>query len=246
MLFTRLTRIFVALLISYAQQVRIPGPGGAAPAAAGNPTLAAPSTCFQLGANGGTTTGINLTGLGTITHISIGVFAYSLGTIPPTVSDSGSNTLTGRTAISSSEPWVRVYDVQNPTVSSSYTVTATGAGSFIAVCIVAQVGGTGAYDTTAGQLSGTQNSSAGTSVSAGPLTPTNNNEMLVTFLCYSAANSPTPGAGWTQVGSKADYSGGNNEGGIAYYQIQTTATAATASWTWSTGTRGVTTLNAYQ
>jgi hypothetical protein len=140
---------------------------------------------YVLGANGGTTTALDITGA---TNISIGVCMYtSAGTKPPTVTDSKGDTLNGRTAQDSSEPYVRIYDYDFGSAlgsTTNYTVSiGTNTSSFSSVGLIAWSGGkaSASFDLQAG---GVQNSSSGTSVQDSvSVTPSEANEILVSFLC---------------------------------------------------------------
>ncbi len=204
---------------------------------------------YALGASGGTTSSLDITGA---TNISIGVCMYTAaGTKPPTVTDSKGDTLNARTAQDSSEPYIRIYDYDFGSAlgsTTNYTVTVTSSSSFSSVGIIAWAGGkaSASFDLQAG---GIQNSSGGTSVQdSASVTPSEANEILVSFLCYSASNTPTIDSSFTTPGAndRANYSAGANEGIIQSWQIQTTATARQPTWSWTSNQRGVTALATYK
>lgn len=85
------------------------------------------------------------------------------------------------------------------------------------------------------------NTTAGaTSLPTNSVTPNSghNNALIVTGLGFSASNTPTINGGFQTPIDRIDFASGNNFGGTVSYLIQTTAAAASPTWSWSTSTDG--------
>lgn len=148
------------------------------------------------------------------------------------MSDSKSNTWTeiGPSATSAGGQIISLFYVLNPTVGSGHTFDFGGTGAYPTLCVQAWSG-------SAGGLKDQSNSSASgglvSSIQPGSITPTQNNELVVTASGWDqAGNTATDPTGYTRT----DYIAG--VGGVNYadqfeYQIQTTATATNPTWNYS-------------
>ena len=205
------------------------------------------SGVYSLGVNGGTTAPLDLTGSGTVSHISVGISFYPGFTSDlPIISDSGGNSFTCRTPVSAADNLLVTCDVDAPVVSSSYTVTLPGASQYISAAIVAKVGGlsSGSYDSTAGQTSNATASAVTTLQPTTALTPTHGGELLISFLSFSTSATPTINSGFGAPVTE-NFDSGVSVGISVSWQIQTTATARQPTWTLASSTAAVI-VNGYQ
>jgi len=154
----------------------------------------------------------------------------------PLPSDSKGNTWhPARSAFSASLSRVSLYYAYNPTVGTGHTFTCgiPATQNFPSISVVAVSGAllTDPLDQTNG---GTASSS--TTVSTGNITPTQDNELIVTSVAGQAdITTGTPPSGFT-IQTSVTFAGGVHwSSGIAT-QIQTTATTIGATWTLGTGT----------
>ena len=197
-----------------------------------------PQVSFIVAANaggptGGTTSAVNTTGA----NFESMIFC-SGSTSLPTVSDSASNSWGPPLAsyIGVSNQTLRLYAVTNPTTAANQTFTvSSGGGSYSSFVVLAFSG-----QSTLDQKNGTFATSSVTSFSPGSITPTMNNELLLTGVCsnsvpsssyaYSIDSSFTiPTNGWKP------YQAGSNYAAGSAYLIQTTATAENPTWSWTGG-----------
>jgi hypothetical protein len=124
---------------------------------------------------------------------------------------------------------VRLCWIINPTSDANYTVTATGAGSnYPSICAESRGGGNVApFD----QQNGAQiNNTFG---SPGSVTPTENNELVVTVEGHSAAGSLSVDSGFGSL-RQQDFVGGTSFGSAMASLVQTTAGAVNPVWTTTT------------
>lgn len=168
-----------------------------------------------------TTSAIDTTGA----NLLIACVAYISGTA--SVTDSKSNTWSALTAINSSVD-VRAFYVSAPTVGSGHTVTGSAAVGFPSVSLVALSGAkvSTPFDVENGAGAG------GTSVATGNVTPSENNEIVLTCLSTggSTITGVSGGAGFTILDT-VNFLTGNHLGLSHAYQIQTTAATVSATWT---------------
>jgi hypothetical protein len=172
-----------------------------------------------------TTSGVNTTGA---TLIVLAVASYSNATIPnPT--DSKSNTWTHLTSISvSTDVVIRMHYCLNPTVGSGHTFSVSTTSCFPSICMQA-FSGVRDFE----QETGHGTSSTVTTLQPGPLTPGENNCLVLSAVANSG--SSISASGYT-VASR-NYGPGTNFGSALGYKIETTAAAADAAWTWTTATK---------
>jgi len=159
------------------------------------------------------------------TLIVVGLALDSGGTISLSDSKGNSWTALGSTTQGATK-CILYYSVPTST-GSAHTFTNGGAFNFCTIFVNVFSGGklTNVFD---------QQNGAGataTTVATGSVTPTENNEVVVTALALSGAALPTSiDGGFTKTDSQ-EFGGGNNYGGSIAYLIQTTATAANPTWT---------------
>jgi hypothetical protein len=180
------------------------------------------------GLNSATTSGVDTT----TCDLLIVVGSWDPGSAP-TITDSQSNTWTRvGTDTGFTFPYVGLWFCRNPSVSASHTFTLTKTAAGIGMAIAGFAGSAAAPQD--------QNSEDGgastTSRAPGSVTPTQNNELIVTALSYSIGSSSDQAAsGFTTTDHQA-FSAGNNYGCVLAYAIQTTATATNPNWTWTGAT----------
>jgi len=174
------------------------------------------------GSGGGTSSAVDTTGA---TGIYIGYALYdNPGTV--SVSDSKGNTYTALTQSGGVGSYVRLYYCQNPTVGASHTFTVTGTAIFVAFGALAVSGSLTAssFDVESG---GTASS---TTVQPGSVTPSQDNEILVTAVSFNVINTASINSSFTLDG-QLNYSIGVNIGLGLAFKIQTTAGAENPTWT---------------
>jgi hypothetical protein len=172
-----------------------------------------------------TTAAINTTGAD---FIVVGIAAD----VGRTLSDNKGNTWTALTASSSAGPGLstaRLFYCKSPTVGTGHTFTASI--NYASVFAMAFSGsGTIPFDVEIGAVT-----TSATSLAAGNLTPSQNNSLVVALLTEGPTlASPTISTGFTVSDSIAGVSG-TAYGGVLVYELQSTATARNATWTWATG-----------
>lgn len=184
--------------------------------------------------NGGTTSSLDTTGANFLL-VSI---AYNN---TPAVSDSKSNTWTPLTLFPAGGNKVRFWYVENATVGTGHTFTVSGSSIFCCAIFTAWSGvkTTGAFDQEAGHEGiGFDD----TTPQTGPITPTENNELVVATRIDPNAN-PTGHAGYTSIDQQTFVGGTSFPSGLIY-QVQTTATTADPQWTFGIGTFAATFISA--
>ena len=177
-----------------------------------------------LGTNGGTSPAIDTTGA-TLLVISVGYYAAAT----KTVSDSYSNTWTPLTAQENSgDDGNRLWYALNPVVGTGHTFTITGSGVYLSACIAAfrGVANVTPFDVQNGAIN-----AASTTIASGSVTPSANNELVITGASGNANLSGTPtGTGMTLIDSNPYVASNQSSSGLAY-AIQTTASAINPAWT---------------
>jgi len=157
------------------------------------------------------------------------------GTGTPAISDTSSNSYTGRTSQADTfGVSVKCYDAQGATVTSSMTFTVTTTGSQAPSLIV--MGFSGAL-TSSGfdQTNGSSPGSGVTSVQPGSITPSVNGEVLIDAqtLTDGAQASISIDSGFSTP-ETVSFSGGNHYGVSMAYFIQSTAAAINPTESWTT------------
>lgn len=156
------------------------------------------------------------------------------GTGAAVLSDNKSNTwtrLTQQDAIPGFSQGCLAY-AKNPTVGTGHTFTLTGSSIF-AVESVAWFSGantTAPFD----QQNTGGGAGATTGQTPGSVTPSEDNELVVSNLAWVNSITITSVTGMTLL-DQTNFSGGNNYGGGLAYVIQTTAGAINPAWNWTGG-----------
>lgn len=176
-----------------------------------------------------TTGAIDTTGA---TLLVVGVAYYDLGAAP-TLTDSKSNSWNGLTIqdVDNGQPALRIYYAENPTVGSGHTFTLTGSAAFPSVAAIAYSGA--ATSSPADQQNGAAETGTVTSLQPGSVTPSEDNEVVVTVLGIDdGGTSQTINGGFT-IQESVDFGPGVHFGIRLADLIQTTATAANPTWSWT-------------
>lgn len=166
-----------------------------------------------------------------------GISQYS-GSPGAAISDNKGNPWTGLTRKQGgSEADIRIYYAESPVVGSGHTISATGNAIYASVLFQAWSGA--ATSSVFDQENG-NSTSIGTSLSTGSITPTQDNELVITAFASSGGSSGTAtiDSGFTADTNSTAYTGGSNEGGAFAYLVQTSAAAANPTWTVGTGISG--------
>lgn len=145
-----------------------------------------------------------------------------------TVSDSKSNTWTSIQNYTNGNANVCIYYAENPTVGSGHTFQLTaGTGGNYPTIMVSWWGGARASlpkDQHAGA-----NSATGTTLQPGSITPSEDNELIITAIGDAASpDGVSISSGFTDGDSNRS---GSTSSGAWAYQIQTAATAVNPTWT---------------
>ncbi len=149
-------------------------------------------------------------------------------TSEPALTDNKGNTWSAIGSVNSGGTTkLRMFFLLNGAVGHGHTVTATGADSFGGVCLMAFRGS--ATSPLGSALSDSDAGSAST-VQPGPLTPDNDNSLVITGLAFDANSSGAVSinGGFTAV-STASVAATSVGSGLAYL-VQTTAAAADPTW----------------
>lgn len=181
---------------------------------------------------------------GTVEHITVPI-SYYTGGGTPTITSSPSNTWIARPVqTTGGANAIIYYDVDQPSVNSTFTVTVSGAA--FSLCIWAALG-TPASGSSLDGRGGPQGAAAFSVTSIQPssaLVPTNANEALLSCVSFDATTTtPTVPSGYTSVGFK-NWVNNTNEGIACAYQVQTTIVASTPQWAFQSNDVA-TTVNAY-
>lgn len=198
--------------------------------------LAIPASAWSLIAQasvGGTgnTSAINTTGANLL--VACIATNQSGGGVAPT--DSQSNTWTKAIAETATVPFVTVWYVYSPSTSSAQTFSASTNPTPAIVVAAFSGSASSPLDQTNGS-----GYSATTSAATGSITPTQNNELLISCLSSSASNAITNltvNDSFSQVATVAGVSG-TNAWGSMYYLVQPTAAAINPTWSWTTASSG--------
>ena len=200
------------------------------------------SVLTGVGRNGGTSASIDSTGANLIV---VGV-AW-LATSSQTLSDSKGNTWTALTLPSgtSNDPNTRLYYCSSPTVGTGHTFTITGTNVYSTLWAIAYSGAETSSVLDA-QNSASDNFSP-TTLGSGSVTPSADGAVVVSGLAtfINATNPTVSGGAISRLGFLNAVA--NQTYTVSYAdEIQTTATARTATWSWTTGNRAVATIAAFK
>jgi len=176
-----------------------------------------------------TTAGIDTTGASFLVAV---ISDYAGGS--STISDSKSNTWAALTAYSSNNDRVCIYYVTTPTVGSAHTFTSTGTGNYSVISAAAFSGSAASspFDQQTGQNNYNANT-PGKSIVVGSITPTEDNELVVTGLTGFAANTVSIDLSFS-ITNQTTFVGSQHLLGAMAYKIQTTAAAVNPTWSWPT------------
>lgn len=187
------------------------------------------STSATFGASSGGTSAIDTTGA----DLLVVVVSSYYGAAAPTLTDSKSNTWTVAQNFDGSGAAgnrLRMYYCLGGTVGSGHTVTCTISGAYGSIAFAAYSGVLSSAALDQGAITG----SAGlTSIQAGSVTPTEGNEIVIAGLGYETASATASiDGGFTKRVND------NPQSGVSYGValgdlIQTTATAANPTWSWT-------------
>lgn len=181
-----------------------------------------------LGASGGDSAPIDTTGC---TFLVVGGSWYYGTTLDADLQDSKSNTWTLLTAVSDGAlvARARIWYVVNPTVGTGHTFNLSGLDTFIALMVA---GFSGSHATPFDLQNGTGLGTQGTSIQPGSVTPSENNELLLTLLCVDPNHGTiSVNSGFTITNTVVRQNNVNVGGSLAY-KIQTTAGAENPTWSW--------------
>lgn len=175
------------------------------------------------GVNSVTSPAINGTG-----GNSIVVFSSTLTTKQTVISDSLGNIYTPGTGTDDINGHAQFFTSAGATVSGSFTITSTISGGFPAFCwfVLGNTNTASLVDQVNGNLN-----NGGNSLSPGMVLPLENNEIVITGICFNALNTMAIDSGFSSP-VEANYTGGISFGSAASYLIQTTATSVMPTWTW--------------
>jgi hypothetical protein len=146
------------------------------------------------------------------------------------LTDSKSNTWHGLTTYNDgTNQNSRIYYAYNATVGSGHTFTVTGIASYPALAVSAHSGGllTDPFDQENGA-----NPASGTSGQPGSVTPSENDEILVTMLGNQNTNSNSVSINSSYTLIDTIDRGANGIGVSLAYLIQTSASASNPTWSW--------------
>jgi hypothetical protein len=169
----------------------------------------------SMGGNGGTTPAIDTTGASLLV---VGTCSDT----GPTVSDSKSNTW-----YTSQAGGVQFTYAKNPTVGSGHTVTISS-GAYV-TCFFAAFNIVDTNPLDQGPFGGNGSSPCNIGI-----TPTVDNELIVTAVRNGTGGAPSVDSGFTLLNALAFVSGTSYAGGLAYY-VQGAHAAKTVNWSWTGG-----------
>jgi hypothetical protein len=183
-----------------------------------------------------TTPAINTTGADVIVFATTEATANALGA----PSDSASNTWPAATINDNDVPDTRravLYVLRNPTTSASHTFTWTPGGTNSAFSPVVVIALSGSLKS-ATPVDQTSSANSGvtlvTTEAAGSITPTQNNEMLVTVLAHSFTPISAASINNGTIYESLVYVGGTTYGLYLGAFNQVTAAAINETWSWTT------------
>lgn len=194
--------------------------------------------------NNVTTTGIDTSGANLVV---IAVTGYGGTAIAPT--DSKSNTWTGLTLqVTTGTARSRLFYCSPCTVGSGHTFTITTTGGYpsLAVASFSNILASSPSDVETGAIT-----NSGTTLSTGSITPSQNNELIVSGIAAGATGDPdggvakTIGAGMAII-DQVLYGGGTHLSGGLAYKVQTAATAINPAWSWAATSDAAVTIASFK
>lgn len=210
--------LLAAAIVAHAQGITSMFPGPGTPAASGGTPIAvvAHASCSNTTV-GCTTTGINTTGA----SLEVVACAY-FNQEPCNISDSSSNTWPSPITWTEGQTSINFWYKYSPTTNSSqtFTVTCSGGNCYPSLTVIA-------FKNTVGSTIDQQNGPGTTQ--PGSITPTANNEVVVSNSLFNTTGTATVNSSMTILDQVA-FVNGTNEGGALAYVIQTSATAINPTW----------------
>ena len=182
------------------------------------------ASAYSTNNNTATTSGVDTTGANFL------IIAHGDYDARATESDSKGNAYTDLTAQNNTgNRGSQLHYCENPTVGSGHTATATSSTGYPSIQFGAfsGVATSSAFD----QQNGATSAGTPASFQPGSVTPSEDNELVVSCVCTSVASAWTA-SGYTAIATYAP-AGANSVGLAAGYQIQTTATATNPMWSGS-------------
>ncbi len=219
---------FLLALPLFGQSIPFPGPGMVHTTGGGAITLLTHVCAFSGDTNTVTTTTINTTGA-TLLVVTISDYQAALAQAVP--SDSKMNTWTSLTTYNA-DLSVRVTTsyVANPTVGTLHTFTATGSVAYPSICVASFSGVVSMSPLD--QQHGQGGVAAATTLQPGSITPSQNNELVITGLAFDTSGTVSIDSGFT-ITDQTDYMPGAAFGAALAYIVQTTAGAVNPTWTFA-------------
>lgn len=173
--------------------------------------------------NGTTTAALDTTGA---TLLVFGI-AHLDAQGPGTPSDSKANTW-AQAATAGNTCGIDIFYVKNPAVGSGHTFSNTGTANYPSLFILAFAG----TDTSADRdQQNSATASTATTIQPGSVTPSTNNQVVVTVVCETAVSGTWSIDGGFTISNQGPVQAGAAYGGGMAYLIQTTAAAANPTWT---------------
>lgn len=173
-----------------------------------------------------TTAGVDTTGA----NLIIVALSSNTANLEPTLSDSNSNAWTGLTAYAGSGCRIRLFYTYAPVVGAAHTFTASGVA--VSVPSIHVMAFDGAASSPFDQENGA-NAASGTTLSTGSVTPTQDNEIIVSAGGNSFSGAQTLGVSGANSAITASFelAGSQHFFSAAAYGLQ--GSAAAENWTWS-------------
>lgn len=181
------------------------------------------------------TTSVTTTGFDTSTSKVLAFWMYWATATVPTISDTFTNTWVKKTTYNTAFLRGAWFYTVNPIVGASHTVTATFTSSFPAIYFAAFTNsGACTFDKETGNALA---SASAPPIPTNSITPTNANSLVLAGLGTDTGSAFTiSGSSFTTI----DHSSGFADGTVAgSYVIQTTASAANPSFSWTTAADAV-------
>lgn len=189
--------------------------------------ITAGNSTYVSGSSGGTTSSMDTTGA----SLLVASIAYT-GNGSGNISDSKGNTWTALTKYvpTSNDRSEILFYAANPTVGTGHTFTTTNTVSTLIVSAFNGVKTSSPFDVENGGVS-----FSATTQSTGNVTPSEDNELLVTGSQNGSVGTQSVSAGFTTIRNIL-LSAGTYYGCAMAYKVQTTATTEGATWSFSTNT----------
>ncbi len=225
---------FLLALPLFGQSIPFPGPGTVHTAGSTPITLLTHACGFSLDTNVAVAGPIDTSGA---TLLVVTISDYTAASVSAVPSDSKMNTWTSLTThAGASNAKNTISYAANPTVGSGHIFTATGSVAYPSICVAAFSGT--ATVSPFDLESGAGTSGGGTTLQPGSITPSQNNEVVIGSLGWSASGTVSVNGGFT-ITDQTDYMPGAAFGAALAYLVQTTATGSNPTWTFPSSEAGV-------